>query len=262
MNSCWGCGEEEYIPELFRKPIAQAIEVTLKGADQAKAIQLYYDRQLDTPAIAIDALSSVVSGIGSSSLSVLPVVVAHHNLLPQRTPRLAPYTELVNSGAFRLSLEDLGRPVVYLHGHIHDEPMEVLHPPKGAPLVLVSAPEILAGFNIIELVFTPAGLPLACHIKPWRFDGSGVLREYPVARACLLAKRRRANNPYLGRVYSKLLEHGECYWSQTLTISQGILATADEAWTVEQLELLLADDCIEIENYEMEHSHWIMRAQL
>lgn len=262
VNSCWGCGEEEYIPEIFRKPIAEAIEAALKGADKAKAIRLYYDRQLDTPAISLETLSEVVGRISSAPVTHLPVIVAHHNLLPQRIPRLAPYTELVNSGAFRMSLEELARPVIYMHGHLHDGPIEILQSPKGAPLVLVSAPEVVMGFNVVDVIFTPAGLPLACHVRPWRFDGSGILREFPIARACLLAKRRRATNSNLGRIYGKLLEHGQCYWQQAVDVSQQIVPGADDAWIIEQLELLLADDCIEIENYEMDYTHWIMRAEL
>lgn len=118
LNSCWGCGEDEYIPDLFRKPISDAISSVLTGQDAEKAAKLYYDQQLDTPAIHSDAIGGVCASIKTTSPSCVPVVVAHHNLLPQRLPRLAPYTELVNSGALRSSLMELDKAVIYLHGHI------------------------------------------------------------------------------------------------------------------------------------------------
>lgn len=82
----------------------------------------------------------------------------------QRMTRLAPYTELVNSGAVRASLMEAGRPILYLHGHIHTDPVEVLSVPGGDALVCISAPAAEDGFNIIEVVFTRSGKPL--HI-PW-----------------------------------------------------------------------------------------------
>ncbi len=36
--------------------------------------------------------------------------------------RIAPYTEVVNGGNVRRRLTNCGKPVVYLHGHIHDDP--------------------------------------------------------------------------------------------------------------------------------------------
>ena len=74
-----------------------------------------------------------MQGVHDAPSNVLSVIVAHHNLLPQRLPRLAPYTELVNGGALRASLGELGKPVLYLHGHIHEDPIEILRSPGGAP---------------------------------------------------------------------------------------------------------------------------------
>jgi hypothetical protein len=52
LNSCWGCGEKEFIPEKFRDAIADAITVSLSGAKSTDALAEYYDRQLDTPAFS------------------------------------------------------------------------------------------------------------------------------------------------------------------------------------------------------------------
>jgi Calcineurin-like phosphoesterase len=51
MNSCWGCGAREYIPEDFRARIGKAIEETLQKGGK-RALKTYYDRQFDTPAFS------------------------------------------------------------------------------------------------------------------------------------------------------------------------------------------------------------------
>jgi Calcineurin-like phosphoesterase len=262
LNSCWGCGEDEYIPELFRKPIAQAIASVLNGEEAAGAARLYYDYQLDTPAISADAIERVVSIVRNSPLSRVPVVVAHHNILPQRITRLAPYTELVNSGALRSSLMELARPTIFLHGHIHDSTIEVISLPHGSPLVSISAPELVRGFNIVELIFTPSGLPLLSRILPWRFDGSGVLRSQPQVSVSLIANRRRSSNPVLGQFFSKLMDHAQCYWSDVMSCASAIKSGITPIEVIEMLELLAADQSIMIENHDLPFSHWLVRAEV
>ena len=81
------------------------------------------------------------------------VLVGHHNLLPQKIPRISPYGEMLNAGFVRSQMLGLDRPIVYLHGHIHQDPVEVVSDPRlpDSKLVLISAPEIKDGFN--EIVF-------------------------------------------------------------------------------------------------------------
>ena len=125
LNSCWGCGEPENIPAPFRHAIKTAIDAVITA--DPKAAATYYDRQLDTPAFNADTIASVSVDVAEGPPASLPVLVAHHNLLPQRLPRLAPYTELVNSGALRAALIESGRACLYLHGHIHEDPVEVVN---------------------------------------------------------------------------------------------------------------------------------------
>nr|WP_066564807.1 metallophosphoesterase [Sphingobium sp. TKS] len=149
MNSCWGCGAVEYIPAEFRDSVGPAIEAAIAAGDP-KVLSAYYDRQFDTPAFSDNSIAHLVETAGKMPREEQLVVVAHHNLLPQRMTRLAPYTELVNSGAVRASLMEAGRPILYLHGHIHTDPVEVLSVPGGDALVCISAPAAEDGFNIIE----------------------------------------------------------------------------------------------------------------
>lgn len=261
MNSCWGCGEPEYIPEGFRERIIGAINSTLSGADAEEARRLYYDRQLDTPAFSEESITSLVQGIQETPCSIA-VLVAHHNLLPQRLTRLAPYTELVNSGALRSSLLELPAPILYLHGHIHDEPIEIVRRDKGYPLVAISAPEAVKGFNVIEVSYTRSGIPLSVKIAPYRFDGAGVLKSNQPIFIELLGHRRRSSTPTLAAFYAKLLERRESYWSTIVDLSSALDASVSGDELIEMLELLAADGSVFIENYDLPNENWIVRAEI
>lgn len=59
MNSCWGCGVLEYIPEEFRKSVSAAIEAALACGDP-KVVKAYYDRQFDTPAFSDKSIDELL----------------------------------------------------------------------------------------------------------------------------------------------------------------------------------------------------------
>ena len=259
MNSCWGCGAREYIPEEFREGIGKAIEDSLERGGE-KALKTYYDRQFDTPAFSEPSIQQLVQTGRSMDTSTLLVVAAHHNLLPQRQPRIAQYTELVNSGAIRASLCELDRPVVYLHGHIHVDPVETITAPKAAPLICISAPAAEDGFNVLDFVFTRSGMPLSCQITPWRFDGSGILHSAEQIAVPLLGRRRRSHDTSLNKVYAYLLEQRELYWSQLIGVTPPIFTTDVEEQTREAIELLIADESVVVENYDSSPSAWIVKA--
>jgi hypothetical protein len=261
MNSCWGCGAREYIPEDFREGIGKAIEEALaKGG--AKALKTYYDRQFDTPAFSEPSITQLVQSGRTADASTLLIVAAHHNLLPQRQPRIAQYTELVNSGAIRGSLGELDRPVVYLHGHIHVDPVETITAPKASPLICISAPAAEDGFNVLDFVFTRSGMPLSCQITPWRFDASGILHPAEKVAVSLLGKRRRSHDATLNKIYSYMLEKRELYWTELINVAPPIFTTDVEEQTREAIELLIADESILVENYDSSPSAWIIRANI
>lgn len=262
LNSCWGCGEKEYIPERFRDAIFSALKASLEGPDASKALSEYYDRQLDTPAFSASTVQELRDTIGHSSQSQLAIVVGHHNLLPQRLPRFSPYTELVNSGALRSTLLDCRRPILYLHGHIHDDPMEIILTPAGMPLISISAPEAIKGFNFIDIIFTHLGLPLSCQVSPWRFDQGGVLRQMERLDIPLIGYRIRSQGRPLALLYAKLLEARECYWSEALALCRKIIPSCTEAEFLEDVELLQADGSVVIENYSMSNEHWLIGARI
>ena len=261
MNSCWGCGAVEYIPAEFRDSVGPAIEAAIATGD-ASVLSAYYNRQFDTPAFSDASISHLVEIAGSLPPEQQLVIVAHHNLLPQRLTRLAPYTELVNSGAVRSSLMEARRPILYFHGHIHTDPVEVLSVPGGDALVCISAPAAEAGFNVVEVVFTRSGNPLVGHVLPWTFDQSGVLREGKRLTVPLIGKRRRSLNDGLAKVYAYLLGIRQCYWSDLLRdCGQHFQSDIDEQLQ-ECVELLVADQSIVVENYDAKPDSWILEARI
>jgi hypothetical protein len=261
MNSCWGCGAVEYIPAEFRDIVGAAIEAAIATGD-FKVLSAYYERQLDTPAFSDSSISQLVEFAASLPSEQQLVVVAHHNLLPQRLTRLAPYTELVNSGAVRSSLMEAKRPILYLHGHIHTDPVEVLSVPGGDALVCISAPAAEAGFNVVEVVFTRSGNPLVGHVMPWTFDQSAVLREGQRLTVPLIGKRRRSLDNGLAKVYAYLLGARQCYWSDLLReCGQHFQSDIDEQLQ-ECIELLMADQSISVENYDAKPDSWILEARI
>lgn len=261
LNSCWGCGSNEFVPEEFREGVIAAIDAALAGGKSERAVRAYYDRQFDTPAFNEGCINEIASSSETLGGDLL-IVCAHHNLLPQRLPRLAPYTELVNSGALRATLAELGRPIVYLHGHIHEDPVEIVHVPGGDPLVCISAPEASAGFNILEMVSTQQGLPLSCRITQWRFNRGGQLRPQKPVTISLVGNRRRSASGALSQIYSSLLKTGEIYWADMMEIGKDIFTNDVEEQLGEALELLAADGRVTIENHDLDRPNWIVGAKI
>lgn len=261
MNSCWGCGASEYIPEEFRQSVGAAIEAAL-AVGGPKVVKAYYDRQFDTPAFSDTSIAELLDLTTSLSSDRLIMVAAHHNLLPQRLTRIAPYTELVNSGAVRASLMEARRPILYLHGHIHTDPVEVLSMPGGDAVVCISAPAAEAGFNVLEIVFTRAGIPLVGHVIPWAFDQSGNLRQSPRLTVPLIGRRRRSLDDGLSQVYSHLLKARHCYWSDLVAGLGSAFSVDTEERLQECIELLLADQSVTVENYEARRTSWILEANI
>jgi hypothetical protein len=133
--------------------------------------------QLDTPAFVESHMTSLVEQIDSLDSKTLPVVLAHHNILPQALPRIALYTEVINGGLVRSRLVECCAPVVYCHGHIHTDPVEVVASPRfeRGPLVSASAPAFADGFNVIQIWYGQKEFPLGCTITAHRVRDDGAV---------------------------------------------------------------------------------------
>lgn len=260
MNSCWGCGSRTQIPIEFREPISKAIDDALENGGEAE-LAAYYDKQLDTPAFSEDAIAQLIR-FGRESEAGQLIAVAHHNLLPQASSRLAPYTELINSGRLRQAMTQLNKPIIYLHGHIHEDPIEIIQAPNGEPLICISAPAADDGFNLIDIKFTRHGIPLSCEVTPWRFDEAGSLRDLKPVSVSLLGSRRRSHGSALGKIFAKILEHQQMWWDELISQTPPFFPSENEEQIVEAIELLRADNSVVVENYSLPHTNWIVRANL
>lgn len=261
MNSCWGCGSFEFMPTDYAIPFKNFVDA-VAGDVGVASNKNFYNRQLDTPAFSERSVASLARFCGDLPADHLMVIAAHHNLLPQRLMRLAPYTELINSGAVRSMLLDACRPIIYLHGHIHEDPIEIISTTSGGALVCISCTAAQDGFNDLEIVFTASGVPLVCHVYPWRFDNGGIFRRGTRRSVSLIGKRRRAGSPVLAAVYGFILKRKECYWNQLLTECRRFMKGNVDADLHECLELLASDGTISIENQESKPETWIVTANL
>jgi hypothetical protein len=163
----------------------------VSGSDPAISLQ----EVLDIPMIDPSDLDSVCTR-GGEMKSGLFVVAAHHGFLPQATPRFGPYTEMVNGGQVRRRLLALDRPVLYLHGHIHQDSLEVIRGSgstagvAGPPLVSIAAPLLEDGFNRLDVEFTAEGRVLGILLYRLRVDrGTGGLIKAAPERIPIGARR-------------------------------------------------------------------------
>lgn len=170
LNSSLGCGERRY-PKQIQEELGKLLDAYASTVPKAAAFELLGET-LDTPAFAQNEVEDVCFEIGNMARTSLPIVVAHHNILPQSVPRIAIYTDLINAGMVRSRFSHLQRPIIYCHGHIHDHPVEVISEPEypGSKLICVSAPKFSAGFNVISIEFSSLGSPLGCVICSYRLN--------------------------------------------------------------------------------------------
>lgn len=231
INSCIGCGERRYYPEPLQAIIAQ-----LQASDD---IQLYED--IDTPMFNTDNIKDIVNYIKSTDDKCLPIILTHHNLLTMRKPRVEMYTELLNSGYMRESLLGLGRPILYLHGHIHDNPVEIIQSGrnKDSKIICISAPLLLPikdftkfGYNTIKIHYSQNKNPLGCEIIHHEFiDGDHKRIE----------SRIRFRDPpnTLGFVSERGKKLLELIKSDKLSYLGDLLKMANEAygWGISEIEI-------------------------
>jgi hypothetical protein len=177
MNSCMGCGEWHLLPSDLRNELGELLEKA-RDEDSKKAFELEGE-QIDTPMFKHDDIDELNQQLQEVPLDCLPVILAHHNLLPQELARIELYTELINSGPFRSSVASNGRPIVYCHGHIHADPIEVISDVTvpGSQLICVSAPEIKDGYNELIAHFSNDGKPLGLEVVMHRVRKAGVISE-------------------------------------------------------------------------------------
>jgi hypothetical protein len=177
INTSVGCGVLRGMPDRIRTTVQTLYDEALSTAGDAASLSAIADELyeiLDTPLITEPTIQATLEHLSLRSPPL--VVVGHHNLLPQYTPRIAPYTELLNSGLLRSRILSSQKKVIYLHGHIHDDPIEVISSPyyPSSLLAAISAPQVSAGFNILDFEFDSKGGVLGCEAICHRYKDGGV----------------------------------------------------------------------------------------
>lgn len=182
LNTCIGCGEKRYLPEAVRDELHSVLARYASVTPDPKRFELIGE-QLDTPAILESHVVELEASIQKPPLAVA-IVLGHHALLPQSRVRVDLYTELLNGGRFRASLATLGVNVIYCHGHLHEDPIEVISSPVGQKgrVIVAAAPLFRDGFNVIELFFEDGGQPIGCVIHRYRSESFGSVRQLAPVR--------------------------------------------------------------------------------
>ncbi len=176
LNSCIGCGERRYLPA----DVKDKLDALIKSS--SAHLDLIWE-QLDTPAFIEADVNVVTTTLEQQSDISLGVVVAHHNLLPQALPRFEMYSDVVNGGLVRSRLSQCAHPIIYCHGHIHDDPVEIVTNAKShrGRLISISVPKFDQGFNVLELDYSRSDVPMGCRVVPFRFQNDGEVRaEAPI----------------------------------------------------------------------------------
>jgi hypothetical protein len=195
----------------------------------------------------------------------VPVLLAHHNLLPQATPRFAAYTELVNGGLVRSQLSDCSRPILYLHGHIHEDPIEVVerHCSGTGKLVLISAPLFVDGFNVVNVEFSDANRLLGVEVQRFRMRMGGHVDAEPkdTVRIPLVDPLADANQ-LLPTVMGAIRELKRVRFPKLLKEVQARQAGCAEADVIDAVVEAQWSELLEISDREEEPSRWTISEQL
>jgi hypothetical protein len=197
-------------------------------------------KQLDTPYISkrsMETLSAHLSQITDST----SVVVAHHNLLPQRIPRITPYGEMLNGGAFRDFLHSTKKNIIYLHGHIHEDPIECVSVPSASfsepqtgQIISISAPLLEDGFNEISLFLGDDNEVFMVRVTKYRPNKMNLIGNF--------SDQETVHIPLITKFNDLIMGNTRKVW-QLIKDNQII------NWT----ELKEKTEDLEISEYEMEH---------
>lgn len=261
VNSCLGCGERRQLPIMLRDGLVDRL--TAEGVDEGVAATITsevfdaYAETIDAPAFSEEHLQHVCEAIADAPATSTPVIVAHHNLVQQAQPRFDLYTDTINAGMFRSRLCSLGRTILYLHGHIHSDPIEVVaqeFPDRGT-MVCISAPEFCDGFNRIDVTHSDSGLPLGCTITRYRVRlHGGVSVERPIRVA--FHQERAPMSDLAVEVAVCLMQSPDCSTIRGLRGLSDDLAGVAEADLADAIEEVEWHGVIEVLNRERAPEKW------
>jgi hypothetical protein len=201
LNSCIGCGERRQYPPTICSLIEKYDETNSRN---------YED--IDTPLIDENVLITTISDVIKKEKSI-PIILTHHNLMPQKTSKIAIYSDLINGGIIKQFLLNLNKSIIYLNGHIHQDPIEIITSPlnENSKIICISAPLLYPikndqsqtfGFNVINFLFNDDGSPLGCDVVMHR----------PIEQEPIKQKRIRFLEP--PSTFDNLLTGEKTYFKQ------------------------------------------------
>ena len=271
LNTCLLSGEYIGFPEGIRRKIEEELARHRENMGDAMFFEMLTE-QVDCPAVDRSHVEALAQQITQSSSNSVNLVLGHHPLLPQATPRVDGYVELLNGGFIRESLFSTGRTVIYLHGHIHQSPIHIVSNREAGEcrLIHISAPEFRDGFNIINFYFAEeSGAVLGLEVCPYRFrDSQGLctmekvsLRllprdavwnelDHPVSEAILAI----LSSPEVGLRFNTLVER--------IKAKVKIRRLSDEKYrrvVAEKLNILETLEVVGIVNRSAVWDHWQVR---
>jgi len=246
VNSCLAAGAPRNVPSGIVVDAIQDLLMKRSGLNTStftsileSELRAMGHEVLDMPLITPEILSSLVTSIRNEDTLRLPIVVAHHGFLPQGIPRLNPYAEMINGGQVREALLSLGRPVLYLHGHVHRSIEEKIEggPNEyngGGPVLTVSAPTLTDGFNEIIIEMTSTGEPLGVIVRRHRVNRTdGTVRLQANSSKFRLAPRRLQDERFKP-ITSYVIEH-------TIVTGQSLLDEFGSLFDIDELKDFIAN---------------------
>lgn len=183
LNTCYLCGEYRTFPNEIRQNMLDLLTELRKTISPVE-FERILSEQVDCPAVDREHVVALEQHISANDTASISVVVGHHPLFAQPMPRVAAYTELLNAGYVREAVLGTRRNVIYLHGHIHQDPLLLLNSPlRGTHRIIhISAPALQDGFNLIRIFFSNVtSQPLGLELIRYRFgDHLGLEKLEPI----------------------------------------------------------------------------------
>ncbi|NOD96893.1 hypothetical protein GS610_06690 [Ruegeria sp. HKCCD6228] len=222
--------------EIEKEPICLSQDEDLGGLSvgvpkaqeyATRAEQVYH--QMDTPYFPVLALQTL-KGFMDESKDDSVLVVAHHNLLPQSTPRITHYSELLNSGQVRKFFQSSGKTIIYLHGHIHDDPVEKVSrvqvhnkQENESEIISISAPPIWKGFNEICLFYDDEDEIFLIRVTEYRPDDFGTVGNFSDQKSRYIPVKGRIEQlvtPQVQRVWGSIRDKRTLSWREIVEVSK------------------------------------------
>jgi 3',5'-cyclic AMP phosphodiesterase CpdA len=223
--------------------------------------------QMDTPYVSSLTLSTLDDSISSFEGSSV-IVIGHHNLLPQRVPRILPYGEMLNGGAVRNFLSNCSKNVIYLHGHIHEDPIENVTIPnsserveKNRNLIMISAPKIVDGFNELAFFYDQKEDVYLIRVTKYRKNTSNLVGNFKAQESIYIPMQtdfRELVTAKIKAVWHHIESNGPLGWGEL----ESHFADAKFNRTPDELEdsilRLFCCNMIRVTNFGRSRRKWIM----